>query len=72
MDQREDDPGWDDGLGPGADVDPLMIARAGIFAAAVNPQARQLPLCTYSVASVFRTKVPASSDPLQRLLSVVR
>ena len=37
MDQREDDPGWDDGLGPGADVDPLMIARAGIFAAAVNP-----------------------------------
>ena len=37
MDAKEDDPAWDDGFGPGADVDPLMIARAGIYAAAVNP-----------------------------------
>ena len=38
MHTKEEDPAWDDGLSPGADVDPALIARAGIFAAAVAPQ----------------------------------
>jgi len=34
---RDEEPGWDDGLGPGADVDPALIERAGAYAAAIAP-----------------------------------
>ena len=37
MREKESDPAWDDGLSLSADVDPALIARAGVFAAAIAP-----------------------------------
>ena len=34
---RDEDPDWDDGLGPGADVATSQIERAGAYAAAAAP-----------------------------------
>ena len=34
---RDEEPDWDDGLGPGADVATSLVERAGAYAAAAAP-----------------------------------
>ena len=34
---RDEEPDWDDGLGPGADVASSLVERAGAYAAAAAP-----------------------------------